>query len=119
MSKANDHILEAIRLNRFTIDFKKGIVISGKTKKPYRTSISVNGYETFALSIHKVRVTVFVHRIIWIAANGEIPDELQIDHRNRKRRDNKLSNLRMVTRSVNMKNRGKYKIKKKRLKVNE
>jgi hypothetical protein len=36
------------------------------------------------------------HRVVWIAANGLIPDGLQINHRNRLRWDNRIDNLELV-----------------------
>lgn len=49
-----------------------------------------------------------VHRIAWEMVNGEIPDGFEIDHENQIRTDNRISNLRMVTRSENMKNKSIY-----------
>jgi HNH endonuclease len=40
---------------------------------------------------------VGAHRIIWIAAEGEIPPGLQVNHRNRLRWDNPRPNLELVT----------------------
>ena len=42
------------------------------------------------------------HRVAWVMATGEIPDE--IDHINGDRSDNRLTNLRAVSRSQNRKN---------------
>ena len=44
------------------------------------------------------------HRYVWEQANGSIPDGLDIDHINGKRDDNRLENLRLVTRQENMRN---------------
>lgn len=41
------------------------------------------------------------HRVIWAMHNGPIPDGLDIDHVDRNTGNNKLENLRLVTRSVN------------------
>ena len=46
-----------------------------------------------------------VHRIIWAIHNGEDPGELQVDHINGKRNDNRIGNLRLVTPSENDRNR--------------
>ena len=47
----------------------------------------------------------YVHRLVWIDANGPIPKGLMIDHINRDKHDNRLENLRLVTRSQNAQNR--------------
>ena len=46
------------------------------------------------------------HRIAWFLYHGEQPPEM-IDHINRDRADNRIANLRSVTRSQNMLNQGK------------
>ena len=51
---------------------------------------------------------VMVHKIIWALTYNEWPDG-DIDHINMNRADNRLSNLRKVTRSENFYNRTKYK----------
>lgn len=43
----------------------------------------------------------YAHRIIWEAVNGPIPPDLEIDHVNGKRNDNRISNLDLVTRREN------------------
>lgn len=45
------------------------------------------------------------HRIIWVMHFGEIPEFMEIDHINHDRSDNRLENLRLVSRSDNSKNR--------------
>lgn len=42
------------------------------------------------------------HRIVWEAFNSKIPTNLEIDHKDGDRHNNKLSNLRLVTHSQNM-----------------
>lgn len=42
-----------------------------------------------------------VHRIIWEIHNGIIPDNMEIDHINHKRDDNRIENLRITSRRVN------------------
>ena len=50
------------------------------------------------------------HKIIWIMFNGEIPDGFQIDHINRQRDDNRIENLRLLTRSMNLINNSRSNI---------
>lgn len=45
------------------------------------------------------------HRVIWEIFNGPIPDDLQIDHINGIRSDNRIENLRIVTARENSQNR--------------
>lgn len=45
------------------------------------------------------------HRVIWEMVNGQIQDGMEIDHINGLRADNRLSNLRLVTRSGNQRNK--------------
>jgi len=46
----------------------------------------------------------FAHRVIYVMCYGSIPYELEVDHKNRIRSDNRLFNLRAVTRLVNGQN---------------
>lgn len=43
----------------------------------------------------------FAHRIVWTLFNGDIPEDKEIDHINGERDDNRISNLRLVSRSQN------------------
>ena len=46
-----------------------------------------------------------LHRVIWEMHNGPIPAGMFIDHINGDRSDNRIENLRVVTRSINGRNR--------------
>ena len=43
----------------------------------------------------------FVHRLVWIAFNGTIPEGLQVNHINEVKTDNRLSNLNLMTAKEN------------------
>jgi len=45
-----------------------------------------------------------IHRFVWSLHNGDIPDGLEIDHKNRIKHDNRIENLRLLTRSKNLHN---------------
>lgn len=48
------------------------------------------------------------HILIWELTNGEIPEGMEIDHIDRNTLNNHPSNLRLVSRSLNCRNRGKH-----------
>lgn len=47
--------------------------------------------------VHAGNCHCMAHRLIWIAAEGEIPRGLQVNHINRRRWDNRRTNLQLVT----------------------
>lgn len=58
---------------------------------------------------HRIRIdkrNYFSHRIAWIYSYGDIPSDMEIDHKDRNKLNNRLSNLRVVTASDNQKNVG-------------
>lgn len=59
-----------------------------------------NGYVVVSLFYRKV----FAHRIVWLLCTGEWPQHM-LDHINRDRTDNRIENLRLVSRSQNNWNR--------------
>lgn len=46
-----------------------------------------------------------VHRLVWIYHHGEVPEGMELDHINRDGWDNRISNLRVVPRSLNHRNK--------------
>lgn len=49
----------------------------------------------------------YVHRVIWGLLYGQIPEKKYVDHKNRNRKDNRLSNLRLVSEIDNNRNQKK------------
>lgn len=68
----------------------------------------INGYKRLSRHLDYHSVHIFVHRLVWETFVGVIPSNLQIDHINRIKDDNRLSNLRVATPSENQYNRGGY-----------
>jgi hypothetical protein len=66
-----------------------------------KASASHLGYVRYALCRENERRDLFAHRLAWEAFNGPIPDNLQINHKNGIKHDNRLANLEIVTSSEN------------------
>lgn len=68
-------------------------------------SMTDKGY--YVTGLNKKRL--LLHRVIWELNFGEIPKGYEIDHINMDRSDNRISNLRIASRTENNLNRKKYK----------
>lgn len=55
---------------------------------------------------HKIS-SILVHRLVWLAFKGEIPQGYEIDHIDENKHNNRLDNLQLVTHSQNVK-KSKY-----------
>lgn len=64
-----------------------------------------NGYRTVSIFGRPYQV----HRIIWMMVHGEIRDDLEIDHRDGVKDNNRIDNLRLVTGQQNQWNHTKAK----------
>ena len=73
-----------------------------KTKKYLNLSIKNDGYGVYYLYLNKKRLGILAHRIIYETFNEFIPDNMQINHIDGNKLNNKLENLELVTRSENM-----------------
>lgn len=67
---------------------KGGIMSTSKTKK---------GYLVIQLSNNGKREGFTVGRLVWTSFNGEIPDDMQVNHINEDKTDNRLENLNLMT----------------------
>lgn len=66
--------------------------------KPFKDR---DGYLRFDCCLNRTQKCIIVHRAVWAAFNGKIPDGLEINHINCVRDDNRLENLELVTRLQN------------------
>ena len=71
--------------------WKKGSVVGCVSKK--------NGY----INVSLLGKRYYAHRLAWLYVHGEFP-KFDIDHINHVRDDNRIANLRSVTRQENMRN---------------
>lgn len=82
-------------------DPETGILTRRKTGKPIGSPS--NGYLVASIGGEQN----LVHRLVWLWVHGELPPKgTVIDHINRQKSDNRLSNLRTATRRENWENQG-------------
>lgn len=104
----------AIDEGRLIADIETGKIYSTVTKlnKGERIELmgaNCNGYRVHNISFGGVKKQCRAHQIVWIYANGIYDKEnLMIDHIDRNRSNNKLSNLRLVDAKGNMENKTPY-----------
>lgn len=85
-----------------TVDFSTGKVFSFRTGggtpcPPHELEGTIlSGYKVVSLREKEVKKQCRVHRILWIAAHGIIPDGYVIDHINNDKLDNRLCNLQLL-----------------------
>ena len=75
---------------------KNGEVVNLKRMKPFRGTLSKAGYLLFTIN-SPILKTCSVHRFVWETIKGPIPEDFEINHRNRIKTDNRIKNLELVT----------------------
>jgi hypothetical protein len=89
--------IETIRVWRYPKKSRKKGVFLYPRKDSY-------GYLNFRLSKDKKQKWFRVHRLVYEAYNGKIPAGLFVDHIDRNKTNNDISNLRLATSSQNLHN---------------
>lgn len=70
-----------------------GRVRNKKTKKILKTWLNHNGYLRVELSKNGKHKFYFVHRLVYEAFIGEIPEGMQVNHKDENKQNNILSNI--------------------------
>ena len=84
--------------------FRKGkngslMTVKERILKPKLTH---RGYYRVGLCKNSIVKLYYVHRLVWIAFNGPIPENIQVNHIDEKPSNNSLSNLSLVTPKENI-----------------
>lgn len=77
---------------------KEGEVINVKTGRIMKMCKNHAGYYRFNMS----RKCYFIHRFVFEAIKGKIPDGYQVDHINEIKTDNRIKNLQLLTKKQNI-----------------
>lgn len=81
---------------------KDGSIISKYYNKPLKGSVYRNGYVVAKFKLKDGRRhPILWHRVIWQYFNGDIPDDMQVNHIDEDKTNNALSNLNLVTAKEN------------------
>ena len=85
-----------IDFSNYIID-KNGLIISKHWNREAKGSYS-KGYLHVKLKTKDGKQDYFQkHRVIWLFFNGEIPENMQVNHINENKLDNRLANLNLLT----------------------
>jgi hypothetical protein len=76
--------------------------VYSRTGRLLKCSTNAVGYrQLFVWKNCKLQRTYLIHRLVWQAFKGEIPEGLEIDHIDGNKSNNRLDNLRLVTHQHN------------------
>ncbi len=91
--------------NLFYYDAESGRLLwrkgNGRNVKPWQEAKSPNGHGYYTAKIKGK--SYLAHRLAWLYVHGSLPNG-DLDHKNRIRNDNRLCNLRQVSRTDNCQN---------------
>ena len=86
-----------IDFSRYTI-YENGSIWSNYKKRELKGYIDPDGYATVTLRNVEGKQEYYMwHRVIWYFFNGEIPETVQVNHKDENKQNNALSNLNLLT----------------------
>lgn len=75
----------------------------------YATAGDPVGYFNKYWTVSHGGIKYRLHRVVYVLAFGNIPDDQVVDHINRNTSDNSLTNLRVISKKLNSRNMSKFK----------
>lgn len=63
------------------------------------------GHLHYAITVNRVAHSFWLHRVVWRVLCGDIPEGLEINHKNGDASDNRPENMELVTHTENMRHR--------------
>ena len=82
---------------------RRWIEKAGWLKKPRKVKyLNNNGYVALQSKVNGKYQRCKVHLIIWTYFNGDIPDNMEINHKNGKKSDNHIENYELITSQENV-----------------
>ena len=103
--EADEYILRCIDEGKISVDCENAEIYSHHSGRNFKQMVNWAGYHYLDFTFFNERWSVLVHRIVYLARHREIPEGYEIDHIDRDTSNNRISNLRAVTRYENLKNR--------------
>lgn len=98
-----DLTVDALK-SQYAYDKRKGTFIRRETIKRHKSGEVAGWLDTRGYRRIKIAgTTYYAHRLAWLYTYGEWPGE--IDHKNQKKADNRITNLRDATHSQNQRNK--------------
>lgn len=104
MNNTDLDILRLLTWGRLRVDIENGLVYAsrgGRINKPIGTT-NYKGYLTACLRFMGRKINIRIHRVILLAKYGYIPANLQTNHINGNKKDNRIANLELITQQQNM-----------------
>lgn len=100
----DDFILRCIKKGNIIVNCEAGEIYSPRIRGFYKPKININGHYRIKLYLSGEKQDVSVHRVIYLARYGKIPNGCDIDHIDGDKTNNQIINLRAVSRSENTRN---------------
>lgn len=90
----NEALLLALSLGNIVV---KDDRVLDRRGNEFAVKCNVWGYPRTTVKINNKTHSFYLHKIIWVAANGVVPNGFEIDHIDKDKANYKLSNLRLLT----------------------